>query len=347
LNFRSVAQLSDQVLRWSHHLPRDIEVVAGIPRSGMLAASMLALYLNVPLTDAEGLLEGRCFTSGTGRRKRYAEDPGAGSPGGFLSTPRKVLVVDDSVLSGRSMREVRERVRAENLPHSVRYGAVYVLPGHTDDVDHFCEVLNGPRVFEWNLLHGELVRQFCVSLDGVLSRRPSEVADADEGATGTSIRHARPYLVPTVEVGWVVSDRPEQDRSETEAWLEAQGIRYRELVMDEHRLGHRQPGAASAFKADVYRSTGASLFVEGGIRQSVEIANLSGRHVLSTEAMRLIEPGMAPLSRPMAFGDLHPPAPSTIRESLARLARRVARAGLPDARVEALRSRWAPRTGGE
>jgi uncharacterized HAD superfamily protein/hypoxanthine phosphoribosyltransferase len=339
LNFRSVAQLSDQLLRWSHRLPADIEVVVGIPRSGILAASMLALYLNVPLSDVGGLLDGRCFTSGTGRRKRYAEDPGAASPGGFLSTPRTVLVVDDSLLSGRSMREVRERIEAAQLPHRVLYAAVYVLPGRTGDVDHYCEALNGPRAFEWNILHGELVRQFCISLDGVLCRRPSAAEAEDEDAFRASLRDARPYLVPTVEVGWVVSERPERYRLETETWLAAHGVDYRKLVMDDHGPGPPRRGAASAFKADVYRSTDATLFVDGSIREAVEIASLTGRHVLCAEAMRLVLPGTAPLLRPAAYGDLHPPRRPTIRQSLTRLARRAAPAVIPDAAIEAIRAR--------
>ena len=345
MNFRSIAQLSDQLLRWSHRLPDDVEVVVGIPRSGMLAASMLALYLNVPLTDVDGLLAGRCFASGTGRRKRYAADPTAPTPGGFLSTSRTVLVVDDSLLSGRSMREVRERIEAAGLPHRVQYAAVYVLPGRTGDVDHYCEALNGPRVFEWNLLHGELVRKFCVSLEGVLCRAPCG-AGPDMVADGAVLRDARPYLAPTVEIGWVVSERPERHRAETEAWLGAHGIEYRELVMDAHAPAPGPPGSGSAFKADVYRSTGAALFVEGSTRQAVEIASLTGRHVLCTESMLLVQPGTAPLPRPALFGDLHPPARSTIRQWLARLSRRAARAVLPAAGIEAIRARRARRSDG-
>ena len=37
MNFRNISQLSDQILDWSKRLPRDIDVVVGIPRSGLLA----------------------------------------------------------------------------------------------------------------------------------------------------------------------------------------------------------------------------------------------------------------------------------------------------------------------
>jgi adenine/guanine phosphoribosyltransferase-like PRPP-binding protein/uncharacterized HAD superfamily protein len=329
LNFRSVAQLSDQILRWSHRLPGDIEVVVGVPRSGLLAANLLALYLNVPLTDVNGLLGGRCFAAGTVRRKVFAGGTDASALGTFLNSPRNVFVVDDTVLSGRSMRAVRESIQAAGLHHRVSYGAVYVLPGKLDEVDFHCEVLNAPRVFEWNVLQGELLRQFCVTLDGVLRGR-SVAADLGEGIRhGAPVQDSRPYLVPTAEIGWIVTERPERDRTDTEAWLRAHGIRYRNLVMSEDATGTRSPAAAAALKAEVYASTDASLYVESSFRQALEIARLTRRHVLCTDSMQLVHPGTAPLSRPGEFGDLHPPAPPTFRRRAMRFARRVARALRP------------------
>lgn len=338
MNFRSVAQLSDQLLHWSHRLPPDIEVVVGIPRSGLFVGSLLALYLNVPLTDVDGLLSGRCFAAGTVRRKRFAGGADATALGNFLDTPRTVLVVDDSLLSGRSMREVRERIEAASLNHKVIYGAAYVLGRNRDVVDHYCEVLNGPRVFEWNVLHGDLLGQFCVALDGVLCGHP----EPDHGA-GERYRafmcEARPYLVPAAEIGWIVSERPEQYRPETEAWLRSHGIRYRNLVLDDQSVGPYRPGAAAAFKADVYRSTDASLFIESSSRQALEIARLTRRHVLCTDSMQLIHPGTVPVARPEAFGDLHPRPRPTLAQALWKLARRGARAAVPTKALAAIRAR--------
>jgi orotate phosphoribosyltransferase len=338
VNFRSVAQLSDQLLHWSRRLPRDIEVVAGIPRSGLLAANLMALYLDVPLTDIEGLLSGRCLAAGTGRRKRFAGGD-ASDLTGFLQAPRTVLVLDDSLLSGRSMHEVRERIEAADLPHRVVYAAVYVLPRQRDAVDHYCEALNGPRVFEWNVLHGELLGQFCVSLDGVLCAGP-EAADLDSVARYRAfMRDARPYLVPAAEIGWIVTERPEQYRADTEAWLEAHDIRYRDLVMDGHRAGPQRPGLASAFKADVYRSTDASLFVDSSCQEALEITRLTGRPTLCTDSMRLVHPGTVPEARPSSYGDLHPPRRPTLRQTLSRVTRRALRALLPASAVESIRAR--------
>jgi orotate phosphoribosyltransferase len=341
LNFRSVAQLSDQVLHWSHRLPGDIEVVVGVPRSGLLVANLLALYLNVPMTDVDGLLSGRCLAAGTVRRKAFSSGSGSSSLGTYLDSPRKVLVVDDSLLSGRSMRAVRDSIKAAGLIHSVSYGAVYVLPGKTDEVDFHCEVLNGPRVFEWNVLHGELLREFCVTLDGVLRGRSGAADHGDGDRYPTPIQDSRPYLVPAAEIGWIVTEFPERNRADIEAWLLTHGIGYRNLVMYDDAAGPPSPGAAAAFKAEVYGATDASLYVESSFRQALEIARLTGRHVLCTDSMQLVHPGTVPLSRPGEFGDLHPPARPTLRRRAAQLARRVARALLPARAQQWIRKRSA------
>jgi hypothetical protein len=48
MNFRSISDLSADLFRWSDELPRDLTLIVGIPRSGILAASILALHRNLP-----------------------------------------------------------------------------------------------------------------------------------------------------------------------------------------------------------------------------------------------------------------------------------------------------------
>ena len=44
VEYRTVAQLDDAVVSWLGDLPRDIDIVAGVPRSGLLVANLLALH---------------------------------------------------------------------------------------------------------------------------------------------------------------------------------------------------------------------------------------------------------------------------------------------------------------
>lgn len=329
MNFRSIAQLSDQLVQWARRLPRDIDVVVGVPRSGLLVANIIATYRNLPLAEVDGFLEGRCFR--TGHVKEGALNAaGAEAHLDFLDTPRRVLVVDDTVSTGASLRRVRERIEAAGLPHDVDYAAVYVLPGKEDAVDHFCEVLTAPRVFEWNLFHHRsLLPQMCLDMDGVLCANPSSRDDDDGERYLRFLATARPFIVPSSEIGWIVTSRLERYRAETEAWLAEHGVRYRELIMlDYPNAGtRREMRINGANKADVYRRTGAALFVESDIRQAVEIATLARRDVLCIDTMQMIRPGTVPTPRPLIFGD----------DSAPSLPRRIAREVIsPDVRARLL-----------
>ena len=102
MEFRSLNDLTDIVRANLHRLPDDIELVVGVPRSGMLPASVIALLTDRPLLDLESFLRG--------------QPPGKGTTRAIAALPppeelRRVLVVEDSISSGRSIDEVRSQSR--------------------------------------------------------------------------------------------------------------------------------------------------------------------------------------------------------------------------------------------
>jgi hypothetical protein len=52
-------------------------------------------------------------------------------------------------------------------------------------------------------------------------------------------------------------------------------------------------GAYATFKADVYRRTGAKLFIESSPRLTEQIAELSGQPVFCTATREMVYPGAA------------------------------------------------------
>ena len=339
MNYRSVAQLSDQVLAWSRSLPRDLDLVVGVPRSGLLAANLVAVYRNVPLTDVDGLLEGRTIATGHWKKGSLNRvGGGAGVQERFLDQPRNVLVVDDTVGSGTSMARVRERIEAAGLPHRVRYGAVYVAPDQEGSVDTYAETLHFPRAFEWNVLHNPaILHRMALDIDGVLCHDPTNAENDDGERYLDFLQTARPLFKPDYKVGWLVTSRLERYRAETEAWLDRHGIQYGELVMMPYpdRDTRMRINAYGAHKARVYRESGALLFVESDVRQAVEIAELSRKDVLCTDTMQMVRPGGLPVARPAA---------ALVDRSTPSLARRVAHRVLPETAKDALRQ--AARDGG-
>jgi len=286
MNYRSVADLNRDIIAWAKLLPRDLELIVGIPRSGLLAANLLALHLNLPMTDVEGLVCGRVFACGQ-RTSGRIDGPT------FLSVPRKVLIVDDTVSAGQQKQLVRQLITSASLPHVILYGAVYAASRDADQlVDSYYTIVPTPRYFEWNILHHGVLAMSCVDIDGVLCRDPTPEENDDGPQYLQFIREVRPTFVPTVPVGWLVTSRLEKYRRDTEEWLVRNGIQFRTLLMMDlpDKQARLASGSHASFKARHYRDTQTCLFIESSPQQAMEIAHLSGKYVFCTDTMQMIPP---------------------------------------------------------
>ena len=96
INFVTFDMLNNLLIKNLPQIPHDVDVVVGVPRSGLLLANMIACYLNKPLADVESVLAGKWFESGRTKNK-------TGWVRNF-STVKKILVVDDSVDTGKSIK---------------------------------------------------------------------------------------------------------------------------------------------------------------------------------------------------------------------------------------------------
>ena len=283
MNYRSIADLNLDIKRWIPELPNDLDLVVGIPRSGMLVANLLSLYLNLPLTDVEGLCENRILQTG----HRYEEDK---IPD--LSKSSKVLIIDDSLCSGTQMKRTRAKIESTGLPHQIYYAAVYVTPQGYRCVDFWHEIVDLPRVFEWNVMHHDVLTKGCVDVDGVLCREPTERENDDGENYRIFLTNVKPLIIPTKIIAWLVTCRLEKYRDHTEEWLKKHNIRYKHLVMmdlpdKETRVAL---GSHAFFKAKVYKTVNAELFIESSYEQAQEIARLADKPVLCTETGQMNTP---------------------------------------------------------
>lgn len=265
---------------WLERLPNDWDLIVGIPRSGMLPASLMALYLNVQFVDLTGYLEGRILNSG--RRGREQKSNGA----------RKVLVIDDSVNTGGQISQARARLAESGITDDISFAAVFVTPGAEQHVDYWCEQIESPRLFEWNIMHHSLLLSSCLDIDGVLCRDPNELENDDGDAYTAFLDQAEPKFLPSVPIGWLVTSRLEKYRPQTEAWMARYGINYRELIMMQAKSKDERiaSGGHGEHKAKAYVQTGADLFIESSVIQAVEIVALSGKPVYCTETLEMVYP---------------------------------------------------------
>lgn len=285
MNYRSIRDLTQDLLTWE--LPADIELIVGIPRSGMLVANILALYRNIPFADITAFLEGR--TMGVGRTKRSS-----GCTEGFLNTPRKVLVVDDSCLSGKSLDEARAAIQRTCVSHQLLFAVVYLSPGHEHRVDYYRRVLPAPRLFEWNIMHSNVGTHGCWDLDGVLCRDPTAEENDDGDKYVEFISQVPARLQPSLPLRYIVTSRLEKYRPQTEEWLSRNEIECENLIMLDvpSKEARTASGCHASFKANVYKRSPARVFIESSYRQAVEIARLSGKSTICFETQECISPGV-------------------------------------------------------
>lgn len=293
MNYRSLADLNDTIVQNLHRLPCDIDLVVGIPRSGLLAANLFSLITNIPLTDLDSFIEGRIYTSGTTKRH-------AGLERG-IADMRRILILDDSISGGNAMRAARQRLDEagirERTSAEIIFGAVYGIEVSHPEADFVFERVKQPRIFQWNFMHHVMLEKSCVDIDGVLCLDPTEQQNDDGEAYQQFLSEALPLHGSSRRIGWLVTSRLEKYRHLTEAWLKAHGIEYGQLVMLDlpSAAERRRLGAHGSFKAEFYGKSAATLFIESEQEQAETIARLSGKPVLCIETNRIHLPdGLSP-----------------------------------------------------
>lgn len=285
MNYKSIFDLNKDITKWLYSLPNDIDVVVGVPRSGLLAANILALHKNLPLTDIEGLLNDKLISGGY--RLNQSNN--------FLNKkyPLNILILDDSINSGRQLMNIKSKINESKTIHNYRYGAVYATNNSKKFVDYWYEIVNQPRVFEWNIMHHDyFLNRSCVDIDGILCPDPTEKQNDDGKNYIKFISETKPRFIPSYEIGWLVTCRLEKYREYTEAWLNKYNITYKNLIMMDlpDMQTRRKFANHGKFKANFYAKTNALLFIESSHDQAIEIARLSGKSVYCFETNEMINP---------------------------------------------------------
>jgi orotate phosphoribosyltransferase len=204
-----------------------------------------------------------------------------------------VLILDDSVATGNEMARIRQKLTSYHGSDRHIFAAAFVAPQGRDLVDVFGEVVDLPRIFEWNLFHTAAVKDWCFDIDGVFCEDPPVGSEDDDVTYVQHLRNVRCLVAPRHRLGTLVSNRLERHRAPTEEWLAMSGIQYDRLVLRSEGTAEerRRVGRHAEFKADVYRHSKARLFIESDWTQAVFIANASSKAVYCTDAKGMVYPG--------------------------------------------------------
>lgn len=276
--YRSYKDVHGDLRRWSSHMPT-ISAISGVPRSGILCATMLAEELHVPYIPIEALISTDRLVYRPPISRHLHRNPGP------------ILILDDTSWTGKTLLRVKESVTEKN----VIYGAVY---GSDNSIGQGIISIRGYKLkdiwhsFAWNLLRDYLGKHSLTDMDGVLCE------DWGKPDTGSWLQpyldflgSAKPLHKTNRPVYGVVTARLNKYRRLTEAWLRKHHYQYRNLIMSPHdspEERHRKNGFG-AWKAEIYlaHKDHAKMFVESCPKQSQEIAKKTGLPVLSFEEQRL------------------------------------------------------------
>jgi adenine/guanine phosphoribosyltransferase-like PRPP-binding protein len=274
IRFIKSAELQEDIKLLLAKVPSDITAIAGVARSGLSVATMLAMYLQLPMITIRQTMHDIVDT-GNGWRLGGSKhiDPRQG----------KILVVDDTVMTGNSIKAIRPLVNSQ-IANAV-YAAVYVNPLAKLKPDIWAVDLPWPHILEWNVFNSILSPSCAMDFDGILCHDCPAGSDDDGEKYLHFIRNAQPLYVPRrCAVPLIVTARIEKYRAETEAWLARHGIRCHQLVMHPAKtLRERQRDNIPAFKARHYAawakhhrpSPGPIMFFESEDWQAKEIARVS------------------------------------------------------------------------
>lgn len=263
-----------------HLLPKlsemNIKGVAGIPRSGILPASICALFLNVPLYTIEetGCLKkiGSVSPDG-GRRMKYYDGKEDG----------KIVILDDTVFSGEAMNTVLSTLTRDD----VIFGAVYVHPNSLSKVDVYGVPFSEPYFLEWCLFNSKYMRNSYLDFDGILCPNvPHEIAIDEEQYVDyiTNVEPNYDRLPKLFKCKGIITARLEKYRDITEEWLKSHEVNYGKLIMfpterqEERDKDHLK--VIGKFKGETFRDSDGKIFIESEIREASLIKRISKKIVI-------------------------------------------------------------------
>jgi hypoxanthine phosphoribosyltransferase len=147
MKYISLDDLAQTIRKNIHKVPRDIDFIIGVPRSGMIAASIISSYLNVPLIDIDGFVSGLHPTGGS-RLNYFTKNH---------QNTNKVLVIDDTVFGGTAMNNTKKRLSVRTDLKFV-YMCVYLegvgqnaVDIYLADLRQYTDANNRIVLYEWNI----------------------------------------------------------------------------------------------------------------------------------------------------------------------------------------------------
>lgn len=283
INYRSYNDMFNVIVANISILPTDIDLIVGIPRSGMAPAYIIGNILDCGVTDFYSFIRNEKVKGGRRFLDREKES----------LNYKKILILDDSVNSGTALSKIKNEINSililENCPQ-ILFAAVYATEKTKSLIHYFFEIVDCPRVFQWNLFSHDIIQNACFDLDGVLCHDVTEEVNDDGEKYLHFIENVGLLIKPGKKIDKIVTCRIEKYRDVTVKWLNKNDIHYNELIMLDFPDGisRRKWNRHAEYKAEVYLKCNNQLFIESSIEQATKISNLTGKAVYCFDTKQMI-----------------------------------------------------------
>ena len=273
----SYSDLHSLIQRNLWQIPNTVDLVIGIPRSGLMPASHIATSLNLPLLTlnevSKKLNTKQLFTiRGIWQTEK----------------PEHVLIVDDTSNTGLRMSQAIELI--SNRWRGVEVTTLAICSARNSNYSPDIAFTNSvtPRVFAWNMFnHDEITPRITIDLDGILCLDPTVEQNDDGEIYRKFLCEAELKTKPMKQVRAVITGRLEKYRSETQEWLFANSISYLELFMNDAPTAYYRRtekfersdivvDQISEFKSRILSTLNPPLFVESNRSQAWNIHKITG-----------------------------------------------------------------------
>ena len=265
MNYRTINDLNNLILDNLHKIPMDIDLVVGIPRSGLLVANLIALYLNKKVSTPEYFAQNIAISHGISRPIDNKEI-------------KNVLVVDDSCNTGNAMDTARRTMTNNNVNYT--FLAAYTTNYGKQFLDIYFEVIEHPRIFQWNIMNSWLNANSVYDLDGVLCENPK--IDDDGELYINEIKNAKPKFITGFKINTICTCRLEKYRNITEEWLRKHNVSYNKLSMMQYKTKAERVKANchGEFKGQIFANSSSNIFFESDLGQAKTIKSMNPKKMV-------------------------------------------------------------------
>lgn len=250
-----------------------IKGIIGIPRSGLIPASILATNMHLPLFSIDK--EGKLIQLQTGGR---AEN--------LSITDGKWLLVDDTCVSGTAIKKAAEKLGLSRD----EYVSLAIYCDNLKSVDFGAFLYYAPHFLEWCFVNTFYAKHAYFDLDGIICEDwidpKGEYTEFGNPDRIKFLYNAKPIYLPRKFPIKIITARPIAFAAITMQWLQKMQIKVEEIYFWEEHPDERwkHPLTVAEWKADILsrikKRRHVNFYIESNPSQALAIMQLAALPVI-------------------------------------------------------------------